>query len=332
MKKALVTIVIPVYKVEKFIHRCVDSVIRQSYRNLQVILVDDGSPDRCGNICDEYEKYDNRIKVVHQLNAGLSAARNTGLRYAKGDFVYFLDSDDYIAPTAIEKMLEIAINNQADIVMAGHSRVEPDGRIHSDSANWPHYDDSESIKLAILRNKLPNFAWGKLYKKELWNHFQFPVDILVEDMNVIADVFFTAQNIMVIRDSLYFYSNENTDSIMKGKNKKYILLHYGQFLGWKKHEKLAEKFAPRYKNECAEKAMHAAIRTVFLDKGINLVSQVNIMQCENYIREHARLPLKIGDSIGREIIVSHRFLVPFFGVAQRAIIEKQIKNREKENS
>lgn len=102
----LISVIIPVYKVEKFLHRCVDSVINQTYKNLEIILIDDGSPDNCGNICDEYAKKDTRIKVIHQENQGLSGARNSGLNIAKGEYIYFIDSDDYIKKNTLENMIK----------------------------------------------------------------------------------------------------------------------------------------------------------------------------------------------------------------------------------
>ena len=121
----LISIIIPVYKVEKYLKRCVDSVIGQTYPNLQIILVDDGSPDNCPQICDEYAAQDKRIEVIHQANAGVSNARNNGLKVAKGDYILFIDSDDYIAPDMCEKMLAFAQQTQADIVVCDSLMLYP---------------------------------------------------------------------------------------------------------------------------------------------------------------------------------------------------------------
>lgn len=165
MENSLVTVIIPVYKVEKYIRRCVDSVLSQSYQNLQIILVDDGSPDDCGKICDSYMKKDSRVKTIHQPNGGLSIARNTGLKYAFGEFIYFLDSDDYIAPEAIEAMVHLADEHHADIVMAGHNRVEADGYIHCDSKNWPNLQSTEAIKKQFWLMISPILLGGNYIEK-----------------------------------------------------------------------------------------------------------------------------------------------------------------------
>ena len=113
----LVSIVIPIYNVEKYLNECVDSVIVQTYHDLEIILVDDGSTDNSGKLCDEYKKIDDRIKVIHQKNGGLSAARNTGMDSAIGEYLYFLDSDDYIEPQTVERLVDTIEQEKADIVL-----------------------------------------------------------------------------------------------------------------------------------------------------------------------------------------------------------------------
>lgn len=124
-EEKLLSVIVPVYKVEPYLHRCVDSIRNQTYKNLQIILVDDGSPDNCGKICDEYAELDARIIVVHQKNRGLSGARNTGLRYAKGEYVAFVDSDDWISSDMYQTLVNLVELNDLD--MARSSVVETDG-------------------------------------------------------------------------------------------------------------------------------------------------------------------------------------------------------------
>ncbi|MBQ4243839.1 MAG: glycosyltransferase, partial [Clostridia bacterium] len=110
----LISVIVPVYKTEKYLDRCVNSIVNQTYKNLEIILVDDGSPDRCPELCDRWAEKDNRIKVIHQENGGMSAARNAGLRIAKGDYIGFVDSDDWIDNDMYEYLYILLINNQAD--------------------------------------------------------------------------------------------------------------------------------------------------------------------------------------------------------------------------
>ena len=125
----LISIIIPVYKVEPYLRKCLDSVVQQTYRNLEIILVDDGSPDSCGAICDEYATKDERITVIHQENKGLSAARNAGLDIATGDYIQFVDSDDWIEPDALATVLSIAEDHHVDIVCFGFNKHLPSGEI-----------------------------------------------------------------------------------------------------------------------------------------------------------------------------------------------------------
>ena len=123
MKKYLVSIIIPVYNIKNYITKCIESVISQSYKNLEIILVDDGSSDESGLICDNYAKSDNRIKVIHKKNGGLSDARNVAIDVAKGDFIYFIDGDDYIHHNSISVLIEAYNNTQSDIVTGGFMSV-----------------------------------------------------------------------------------------------------------------------------------------------------------------------------------------------------------------
>lgn len=125
----LISIIIPIYNVEKYMHRCVDSIINQSYKNLEIILVDDGSPDSCGSICDDYVRQDARIKVIHKKNEGLGLARNAGLDCASGKYVTFVDSDDYIGIEHIETMYKNIKKSATDTCMAGHTKVYKDKQI-----------------------------------------------------------------------------------------------------------------------------------------------------------------------------------------------------------
>lgn len=130
MKKqidGLLSVVVPVYKVEPYLDRCVESIVNQTYSNLEIILVDDGSPDRCPQMCDEWAKRDGRIKVVHKQNAGLGMARNTGIENAAGEYICFFDSDDYVALDTIEKAYRLAAAEKSDIVLFGYYNVNQDG-------------------------------------------------------------------------------------------------------------------------------------------------------------------------------------------------------------
>lgn len=129
MRKGVVSVVLPIYNVEKYLSRCLESVVNQSYRKLEIILVDDESPDKCPEICDKWAAKDSRIKVIHKKNGGLGYARNTGIENATGEYICFVDSDDYIASDTIEKAYKSGIESKADIVYYGYNIVDSDGKV-----------------------------------------------------------------------------------------------------------------------------------------------------------------------------------------------------------
>ena len=198
MNQPLIAIIVPVYKVEQYLRRCLDSILAQTYKNFEVILVDDGSPDQCGEICDEYARKDARFTVIHQENKGLSGARNSGIEKClsekKAQYIFFVDSDDYIAKNALELLVKETRDCNFDIIMGGYSEVWQDNTVQYSSLNWQKKADVQEICMDILCNNLPNFAWGKLYKTILWEKIRFPDGVNMEDMYTIPKVFYKARS------------------------------------------------------------------------------------------------------------------------------------------
>ncbi|CDF26939.1 group 2 glycosyl transferase [Dialister sp. CAG:588] len=269
MYEPLISIIVPVYKVEKYIHRCIESVLHQTYTNWELILVDDGSPDSCGRICDEYAMYHDKIAVIHKINQGVGAARNTGLHRAEGEWIYFLDSDDFIKEDTLEKMITFSNEGFYDIVMAGHSILKSSGKFIPCSDSWNESDDTSTIQKKILLDELPNFSCGKLYKRILWENVYFPVDMLIEDMYINPTLFYRAKHICIHKEALYYYSYENTDSIMRSKTRKtYIYNRYCRFLAWEEHIRIASIYEADLVPVCTRKALLAAIKALLLYYGI----------------------------------------------------------------
>lgn len=187
---ALVSIIVPVYGTEKYLPVCIESICNQSYKNLQIILVDDQSPDKCPEICDDYAQKDERIIVIHQQNRGVSGARNTGIRHATGEYIMFVDSDDELYLDAVEKLLHDANQYRADIVSAKKSIVDQQGRIISEDEKNEYviYRNSEAINLSLEGEKNADSACAKLYKSS------FIKDVFFEEgKNIHEDGFFIFQ-------------------------------------------------------------------------------------------------------------------------------------------
>ncbi|PWK93828.1 glycosyltransferase involved in cell wall biosynthesis [Hallerella porci] len=215
MKQPLVSIIVPIYKVEPYLRRCLDSIVKQTYTNLEIILVDDGSPDGCPQICDEYAAKDKRIVVIHKENGGLSDARNAGLDICKGEYISFVDSDDWVSENYIEVMLNIAIKENADISICNHNFVHNDGSKKNIIFEERTYTKKEALKKIILQQTLPwGASWGKIYKRKIFNKYKFPVGIIHEDDYTSYKFIYEADKIVCIDKTLYNYF-QRSDSISK---------------------------------------------------------------------------------------------------------------------
>ena len=223
MTDKLISVIIPVYKVEKYLEECVDSIISQTYENLEIILVDDGSPDKCPDLCDRYKETDGRIKVIHKENGGLSSARNAGIDICSGEYIAFIDSDDRIAEDYMEKLCSAIETENADIAMcdfmytgllAQYNKKYNSLRFPRFIADWRevlrrYYEDENGTALVV--------AWGKLYRRELFRTLRYPVGRIHEDEFVFAELMLNCRKAVWIEEKLYFYL-QRENSIMSDKN------------------------------------------------------------------------------------------------------------------
>lgn len=211
----LISVIIPVYKVEKYLNQCVASVAEQTYRHLEIILVDDGSPDRCGELCDALAQKDQRIRVVHKKNGGLSDARNAGLNVATGDYIAFVDSDDYIAPTMLEALLSALQQETADIAECNYVCFEDsqEPKAPSISGECSSYATQQALALLLEERTFKYTAWNKLYKKAVFSFLQFEVGKLHEDVFFTYQAFACCKRIAKLSAPLYYY-RQRQGSIM----------------------------------------------------------------------------------------------------------------------
>ena len=220
----LVSVIIPVFRVEKYLEKGVNSITDQTYKNLQIILVDDGSDDNCPLMCDEYAKKDDRILALHKQNGGLSDARNYGLPYAEGKYIYFFDSDDYLEANAIEKLVEVAEKENADVVAFGYKKVDEAGNILENSymKSGAYHFESEEDKLEFITKTLLAYkvgweAWNRLYRAEIIRknelRYEPNKEIFAEDR--CFNIYYTlcTSNLTYIEDRYYHYLIRD-DSIM----------------------------------------------------------------------------------------------------------------------
>lgn len=201
-----ISVIVPIYKVEQYLNQCIDSIIAQTYINLEIILVNDGSPDNCKKICDEYAEKDTRIKVIHKKNGGMSDARNTGIEYAKGDYLTFIDSDDWVEPDMIELLYNNLIHYNADVSSCSYYMVYTNSIIYFNCSNdIISLNSEEAIKEICINQKLHTFLWGKLYKKNIFNNLRLPKDKHYEDMFIILDIFSLVNQCVICSVAKYYY-------------------------------------------------------------------------------------------------------------------------------
>lgn len=203
----LISVIVPIYKVEQYLDDCVQSIVNQTYQKLEIILVDDGSPDGCPGLCDEWAKKDSRIRVIHQQNAGLSAARNAGLEIAQGDYIGFVDSDDYIANDMYEQLIAALKGTDKNTAACLIARVFDDGRIVADK---PSCEDNVIMGAAqavdaSFYKKVCNAVWCKLYAKTVFENLRFPVGEVNEDYPVMIPVIIRSDGMVLVNKAMYYY-------------------------------------------------------------------------------------------------------------------------------
>ncbi|MFR1756745.1 MAG: glycosyltransferase family 2 protein [Thomasclavelia spiroformis] len=213
-----VSVIVPIYKVENYLNRCVDSILNQTYKNIEVILVDDGSPDKCGEISDSYAINDSRVKSLHKENGGLSDARNYGMRYLTGEYVVFVDSDDWIKEEMIETLVGLAMDLKADIVQSGFYYVYEtyllyDDRYYSEDMLPIQLNKNELMREIVINERVKNFAWGKLYKTNLIKDLYFEKGVLFEDVFWAHKVMDRVDKYVICHKPMCYYLQRN-DSIV----------------------------------------------------------------------------------------------------------------------
>lgn len=238
----LISVIVPVYKVEEYIEECVYSLIKQTYQNLEIVLVDDGSPDTCPSICERFAREDRRIKVFHKKNGGLSDARNYGTQYASGDIVMYVDSDDFVESDIIEKLYNQMHLNGADVAIS----------CHDETNNVCAYDKLDGnvivgTGMEILMVMLKDFswsAWGKLFRKSILSSRPFVKGILYEDFECIPKLMLNAKKAVLLKQPLYHY-RVRENSIMANSKKgfalDYISIAKGNINYFARFESPAEK-------------------------------------------------------------------------------------------
>lgn len=208
----LVSVIVPVYKVEAYLERCVNSILNQTYRNFELILVDDGSPDHCPELCDECAKKDSRIKVIHKPNGGVSDARNVGMDEAKGDYITFVDSDDWVLPQYIEELVRLIRENNSQVSVCCCALVTQEIN-HEQKVVLKEkvFDKVQALETMLYQRHFDTSAWGKMYLGKVIQKYRFPVGKRMEELGIIYRVLMDCESVAWTKQKLYcYYQNESS--------------------------------------------------------------------------------------------------------------------------
>lgn len=239
----MISVIVPIYKVENYLSRCIDSLLCQTFSDFELILVDDGSPDRCGEMCDHYAQIDSRIRVIHKGNGGLSDARNAGLAVAQGDYISFVDSDDWVAPQYLERLLNGLLTARADICECEVYRTSGDSCNQATSSKLQAFDSTIALEQLILDGEFHQYVWNKLYRRETIGNISFPKGKTNEDEFWTYQVFGKAEKIAKITDVLYNYYQRPNSIMGTG----YSLKRLDSLEAKKQRQQYVELFFPELK-------------------------------------------------------------------------------------
>lgn len=219
----LISVIVPIYNVEQFLSKCIQSIINQSYSRLEIILVDDGSTDDSPQICDEFKEKDKRIKVIHKKNGGLSDARNVGIEVASGEYIGFVDSDDYIKEDMYEILLNLIKKYDADVSICNlYDVIDGNECIRNKENGIREYSRIDILKEILLDKNIQSYAWNKLYKKELFDEIKYPIGKKYEDIGTTFYLFEKCNKIVVTSEPEYYYL-KRADSLVNNVTESTIL-------------------------------------------------------------------------------------------------------------
>lgn len=228
----LINVIVPIYNVEQYLRKCVDSLLRQTFQSYTIILVDDGSPDACPMICDEYhEKYPEKVSVIHKKNGGLSDARNVGVSAANAQFVVFVDSDDYVSDNYLESLYQPHVQYGADIVVTRMCReyVREDGSVYRENPEQQALcvlEHDSALEELFYEKRIAAFAWGKLIPRSLALKYPYPVGKYFEDSFTTYKQFCACSKIVIAPEVTYYYLQRNGSIQRRAFEKKHMDLFY----------------------------------------------------------------------------------------------------------
>lgn len=306
MAELQVSVIVPVYKAETYLRRCLDSIVAQTYQDFEVILIDDGSPDRSGAICDEYAAKDMRFHVFHQENQGVTKTRERGIEKAQGKYIFWVDADDYVNACFLEKVIVLFEKEKADIVVFGSEEWSA-GKIVRTKI-WKNQTITE-WRRDTINGKLNNL-WNFSVRRDFWVGEKAPQEMAraAADGYMVVRLFMKAQNVSVIQEPLYYYWRDNANSIthdFSGKR------YQGNAYSWYYRLQICEKNYPEDIEICAKKAMSGAVKAFCMSliyQDLSEDERKNLIQLLHNLSEYP-MGSRIRDRVLRWAILHHRWWI-----------------------
>ena len=262
MSQPIISVIVPVYNVEQYLEKCILSLRKQTYKNLEIILIDDGSPDKSPAMCDNYATIDSRIKVIHKSNGGLADARNAGLEQATGEYVAFVDSDDWIMPSMYSDMMKMFRDNpELDIVCCAAARIRHSEEVERCFSYYGTGTIKSGVEITkrILLDDIGSQVVKGLYRYTCWDNVRFPIGLLYEDIPTTYKAFSRAKLVGFIDEPYYKYRMNDAGISNTAK----AIKPYHIYLGFKSHYEFAKEAFPEIADRCCANAAHYAISTYF---------------------------------------------------------------------
>lgn len=282
----LVSVIVPVYNAEAYLPRCIESIISQTYSELEIILVNDGSPDKSGEICQSYEVKDKRIRYIKQKNSGAGGARNTGLSLAKGKYILFVDADDWLDVNAVATFLKIAGEKAADLVIL-EAKVLTDGKWLYKPKKENENLSSEELLDKILIDRISNHVTRRLFLRSLWDGVQFPLHLIYQDLYVLPHVAKRARKIVYRCLPVYFYNRMNVSANTAKSRDFRAFNRYSKVLAYAEHEKVAVEMGKKDVIAWSiDMGLHESVKAFCIDAAYPSLSGSQKDELKNYIKEH----------------------------------------------
>ncbi|HFU4011462.1 glycosyltransferase [Streptococcus suis] len=303
-----ISIIIPIYNVEKYVERCLDSVLSQTYTNWEAILVNDGSPDQSAAIAQKFVNRDERFQLIHQENAGLSEARNTGLQYITGDFVAFLDSDDWLEKDALAYLHSEAIQKEADIVVGGIYRTNKVASVSSEAKHVEVLSQEEYAKryFKIDSQTIEYYVWNKLYRREVVESVRYPKGFYAEDVPTTFRYILNAKRI-VVSDKIVIHYFVNIEGLTAQFSKKQFDVLKGWDMVVVESEKSKQQNYIQWARFNRKRADFALLTELAMAPNFSVLKgelRDEIRRLEQNLKENARELLRSNISLSRKILVA----------------------------